>query len=445
MAPSAAAAWGAPRCSTRLGASHRRRAAVCQDSSAVRSLRSADGRPVELMAVADGHGGHSYHHSDVGSRLACDVALAAAAEMLERSAVAFDFGGEAAGAKGVEGWGRWLAHELPVRIVGRWLEAVEAHWRNLPRESEAPFSPLPYGTTLALVVMTPGWWGHTGLGDWDLVRVDGEDAARLLSEEGEMAGGGEATFSLCLEGAAARFAARAAVHRLPLPPEPPTPFWLVLSSDGIRKSCVSDADHLHLASHLAGLVRSGQGLQEQQEALNGALDQITDQGSGDDVSVAIGQWGGALPRPQPFPARPALALLLLLALGAGVSRVWTAPQPRLEQSPLQPRISAEVQIAAEVQRLCRQPQLVAGTLSQRRSQFQGLRAGTIQGDVLRAGAEADPLGALIAIGYDPGRGSLFDPQALASLKPCDALLSALAVAWQAAAASPPAISSPPRP
>jgi hypothetical protein len=98
-----------------------------------------------------------------------------------------------------------------------------------------------------------------------------------------------------------------------------------------------------------------------------------------------------------------------------------------------------------VQRLCRNPQLVAGTLSQRRSQFQGLRAGTIRGDVLRAGAEADPLGAVIAIGYDPGRGSLFDPQALAALKPCEALLSALTVAWQAAAASPPAVSSPPRP
>ena len=32
-----------------------------------------------------------------------------------------------------------------------------------------------------------------------------------------------------------------------------------------------------------------------------------------------------------------------------------------------------------------------------------------------------------------------------ALKPCEALLSALTVAWQAAAASPPAVSSPPRP
>ena len=439
MSPSAAVAWAVPLCSTRLGASHRRRSAVCQDCSAVRTLRSADGRPVQLMAVADGHGGHRYHHSDVGSRLACEVALEAAAETLERSDVGFDFGGEAAGADGVEGWGRWLAHELPTHIVDRWLEAVEAHWRSRPGEGAAPFSPLPYGTTLALVVMTPGWWGYTGLGDWDLVRVDGEDAAQLLSEEGEMAGDGEATFSLCLEEAASRFADRSAVHCLPLPAQPEPPFWLVLSTDGIRKSCVSDADHLHLARHLADLVGPAVGRPERKQALNGDLDQITDQGSGDDVSVAIGHWGPPVPRPQPFPGRPALALLLLLALGAGASRLWSAHQPRLEQTPLQRRI------AAEVQRLCRNPQLVAGTLSQRRSQFQGLRAGTIRGDVLRAGAEADPLGAVIAIGYDPGRGSLFDPQALAALKPCEALLSALTVAWQAAAASPPAVSSPPRP
>jgi hypothetical protein len=137
-----------------------------------RELRDADGQPVMLMAVADGHGGRRYRRSEVGSRLACETALAVASAALASAPP-----GDGEGA-----WSRWLAHDLPEEVQGRWLEAVQAHWQSDP--GEGGFEPLLYGSTLGLVVMTTRWWGHTGLGDWDLVRVaaDGAGAAALLPE-----------------------------------------------------------------------------------------------------------------------------------------------------------------------------------------------------------------------------------------------------------------------
>ncbi|MEA5413481.1 protein phosphatase 2C domain-containing protein, partial [Synechococcus sp. BA-120 BA3] len=237
-----------------------------------RELRGLDGQPVMVMAVADGHGGRRYRRSEVGSRLACETALAAVQGAL--AARPLD-GGE-------EDWSRWLERDLPESIQRGWLAAVAAHWASDP--GEGGFEALLYGSTLGLVVMTPRWWGHTGLGDWDLVRVEADGPARLLQEENEPTALGEATCSLCQPRAASLFARRAGLH--PLDTEAGA-FALVLCTDGIRKSCATDGDFLTLAAWLA----HGDGEADPGAAgtLSAALDRISREGSGDDVTVAVGR------------------------------------------------------------------------------------------------------------------------------------------------------------
>ena len=101
--------WQPARICSRPGAAHQRRGQVCQDWSAAVELRSLDGLPVQVMAVADGHGGARYHRSDIGSRLACTAALTAVAATLETSRLA-----DSAAGQPMEHWRRWLQQALPL-------------------------------------------------------------------------------------------------------------------------------------------------------------------------------------------------------------------------------------------------------------------------------------------------------------------------------------------
>lgn len=233
------------------------------------------------MVVADGHGGKRYIHSDVGSRLACELSLNLVAEQLgQRSSVGRD---------AAQRWQEWLEEAFPKALHQRWKSAVEAHWYEESTKrgtSETTYSPLSYGTTIALVMMTPTWWANTGLGDWDLVRIGSNGEVKLVNEEQEEEqNGGESTYSLCLNNAPRHFAARTAVHLIT---EQEPAFSLLLSTDGVRKSCSTDADFFAIASYLCEEKKQPQANPTIQ--LNADLDRISSQGSGDDVSIAIGRW-----------------------------------------------------------------------------------------------------------------------------------------------------------
>ncbi len=449
--------WAAPIAASRAGAAHLRAGRPCQDAVLCRELRDADGQPVMLMAVADGHGGRRYRRSEVGSRLACETALAVASAVLASAPP-----GDGEGA-----WSRWLALDLPEVVQRRWLEAVQAHWQSDPGEGD--FEPLLYGSTLGLVVMTTRWWGHTGLGDWDLVLVEADGHARLLEEENEPMALGEATCSLCQPQAASLFARRAALH--PLVPEE-RDFALVLCTDGIRKSCATDGDFLTLTAWLA---RSGG---EGAAILPEALDRISREGSGDDVSVAIGRAGalGEGPAPAPPPEalstethgpppspppiaraspprrqRPAIGRavaigLALAAAGAGwLALVWPRTQPQPQAAPTSPGLRAAL---AEVERLCSQPATLPLELRRRRDLFVALRQGRQDPGQLKAAAATDPLAALIAADLPadqrpnapspaPKPAGAQPHRPLQALGACPALLKALSRQWALTPATTP--------
>jgi hypothetical protein len=274
------------------------------------------------MAVADGHGGSRYWLSDVGSRLACDLALQLAAKDLAMRPLSTP-GADALGAVR-----QWLADELPSQLVAAWQEAIQADWqqRDLPPEHQGEsFSSQTYGSTLALVVLTPHWWAHTGLGDWDLVLLSDHQPDQLISQEADKAHQGEATESLCLPSASRCFASRTAVY--PLSGDQRQACGLVLSTDGIRKSCATDADHLALSRYLLEEAQTHKAIAAgSSERLDTSLDRISREGSGDDVSVALACFGSLQPGAVPSQPVPMVALPDL------------TPLPRL---PEHPRLAAE--------------------------------------------------------------------------------------------------------
>jgi hypothetical protein len=394
---------------TVIGAAHRRRGVVCQDASLVRRLRSPTGASLQLLAVADGHGGHRYRFSDTGSRLACEQAAAAVQAALRSTPL-----------DNPDAWRRQLSHGLPAAIQAGWLQAVRRHWQGQAAAGGQPFHASLYGSTLGLVLLAPGWWGCTGLGDWDLVQVGGDGAGTLLSEEAGHPAAGEATASLCLTAAGPLWAQRA---RLQLLEAPEAGFVLVLSTDGVRKSCATDRDYLELCSQLVQL--------EDSPGLTQGLAEISAGGSGDDLSIAVGRRCD----PSPPRSRPMASLLLplllplVLALGAAAWLAWPQPwswftarrSPAGSPKPLDPR----PWIRREAERLCRTPELIAANLAQRKEQFRQLEAGGLSRQGLLAAAPRDPLGALVGWSQPAAAPRPFPPPGS-----CAALDQALAQRWR---------------
>jgi len=451
--------WSLPLHRSLCGASHQRRGLPCQDASLSASVRSADGQAIGLMAVADGHGGSRYWLSDVGSRLACELAIALASQDLSTQPMS------GSDAQSLDAIRHWLSTELPPRLVSRWQTAIRADWqsRSLPPEHcREGFSSQTYGTTLALVVLTPRWWAHTGLGDWDLVLLSNTQADRIISEETLPGLQAEATESLCQSNAELRFAARTGVHSLT--GDQCQACGVVLSTDGIRKSCASDADHLALCRYL---LQEAQ-LQQTRTAteasnLDPSLERISREGSGDDVSVALAGFGCLAPEretsapaaPPPLPAltldrvasrdpqpppsglgsprlrraerrgqRRRLALGVLLAAGLGSTAVlaWRqTTRPSAAEAPMRWSAEDQPELRQLISDLCRQPQLIEPRLSARQQQFEQLRRHPAALEAWRQ--HQDWLGVLIGLSR-PGQ-PVFKP-----LQSCHALAAALERRWQ---------------
>jgi hypothetical protein len=325
---------------------------------------------------------------------------------------------------------------LPDAIQTRWLQAIQLHWQQQQQFHEGNgdrqlFCSSLYGSTLGLLLLAPTWWGCTGLGDWDLVRVGG-GGNRLLSEEAELPGTGEATASLCLSEARTRWVERAQLQAIPASCPP---FALLISTDGVRKSCATDGDFLELCSQMVGI--------QDPRQLEEGLAEISAAGSGDDLSIAVGRWlpaAGQTPGPRravtlPVVSRPPgvpLALLLLVPVGLamGAAAWWARPTDPLPV------------IQNEAERLCRDPGLIAGTLTQRRQQFSQLRNGSSDRQLLLARAAQDPLGALIAWSRpalppppvaEPSQGTMSSSrseQPFPLPASCPALDQALALQWR---------------
>lgn len=216
------------------------------------------------LAIADGHG--SSKHADIGARLAVQVALTLLVRFAE------DLGKRASNMIEVQ---KYAEHPLRVQIVREWKERVHAK----SGDSETPL--VDYGSTLLVALATPDFLlvGQLGDGDILLVNEDGTVDVPLPADPEAFA---DETLSLCLPEAEHSF-------RLRVLPTPKQETLLLLSTDGYSKSYSTDAAFRQIGPDYLKLIRED-GVSRLTLHLRGFLEAVTNQGSGDDIALALLYW-----------------------------------------------------------------------------------------------------------------------------------------------------------
>lgn len=330
--------WAAIGSSVR-GASHVREDLPNQD--ALLLAVPGDAGPLAFAAVADGHGGARHFRSADGSRMA----VAAARELMLDSATALAAAPPSQRAQ-------LVAVDLPVRIVGRWVELAREHlaahpitsdeWARLGAsegdESVALVRADPllaYGATLLAALALPGSLVLCQLGDGDVLLVAADGATtRPVPRDERLAG--NFTTSLCRAGAEGDFRCVA------LDGAAARPALVLLSTDGYANSFRTDADYLKVGSDFLALLRN-HGTASVSKQLPGILEHASKHGSGDDITLALmvgelatdAALAPVLPQPDTADtATPALeaarqqiarqrAWIIALSLALLVSLLWT--------------------------------------------------------------------------------------------------------------------------
>ena len=283
-----------------LGASHIKKGTVCQDYS----ISNSDNE-WSYAIVCDGHGGDDYVRSNKGSEFGCKSAEFMINSMMGKiSSEKFFSESES------------LLHTLEQRIIKKWRETVEAHYRNNPfkdselsRVSSKAYEKYKsgniysaYGTTLVAVVMTRDYWFGIQIGDGKLITVDRNGKFNQPVPENPRCFA-NATTSMCDKDAFDNFRGCFSCdnpesynseinnisdiqnknHFVAYGRE--LPAAIIVSSDGID-NCFKEDEQMY---NLYKTVLYSFGTSDFAEAKNGLkhyLPTLSQQGSGDDISVA---------------------------------------------------------------------------------------------------------------------------------------------------------------
>lgn len=270
------AAWVVGGATVR-GAAHRRRDMPNQDAIAWLPREGAAGHFV--AAVSDGHGAAAHPRSDIGSQLAVEAASAVLDWYLTE-------GGD--------------AQALAAQVLHAWRAAVGRHAAAAPADDwvePADDKLLPYGATLLGLAATDRLAVALQIGDGDLLLgyPDGRLERPLPDDAGLV---GEQTYSLCSPDALQRF--RVAV--MPARPDASLPGlalrdaalpdFAMLSTDGVSKSFPDEAAFRAVAGHYrTALLTAGPAAVLQ--GLPAWLDEVSQRGSGDDVTLCLAVRQGA--------------------------------------------------------------------------------------------------------------------------------------------------------
>jgi hypothetical protein len=283
MSPTISQTWAALGASV-TGASHRRAGRPNQD--AVLFRLTDDGALPAVLAVSDGHGSEKCFRSHIGSQLA--VAAAAA----ELTAFSQSLGGQS------EDIDTLAVQHLPAAIVQRWRESVLRDYAERPFQEEElanlssgarrvvesgvaegrPF--IAYGATLLAALVTTELVVYLQIGDGEILAVAEKDGGVLRPIEGDATLIADETTSLCQEQACDQFRVR--YERL----TDSMPVLIMLATDGYANSFETPEGFRQVAADLRRAIQT-EGVPAVNEALPGWLDEASELGSGDDISVAI--------------------------------------------------------------------------------------------------------------------------------------------------------------
>jgi len=287
------------------GSSHRRSGLPNQDAVQC-TVTPGTQATVAVAVVSDGHGSPRHFRSQVGSSLAVSTGAGILQGFLRDSM---------AGNSPVP-FVPEQVHELERKIVSGWLTAVLSDLGNNPftetelaalekedgaaGRAEVENAPeLAYGATLLAAAATDKVVLYLQLGDGEILSVNAKGTTtRPLPPDDRLIG--NQTTSLCQPEAWKDF-------RSAWVTDEALPSLILLSTDGYANSFRSDEDFLKIGQDYLEIIRQ-QGIDSLAEELPAILTEATQQGSGDDITLAIMQEDFAavgetkVPRPLMTPA-----------------------------------------------------------------------------------------------------------------------------------------------
>lgn len=266
------------------GSSHQRLGLPNQDAALCAVSPGAQGT-VAVAVVSDGHGSPRHFRSQVGSSLAVSTVAGTLQSFLRESVAS----------NGKVPFVPEQVHELERKIVSGWLAAVHSDLESNPftqaelatlekedgmdgRAAVESSPEVAYGATLLAVGATDRVLLYLQLGDGEILSVSATGTTtrplppddRLIANE---------TTSLCQPEAWKDF-------RSSWVTKPALPSLVLLSTDGYANSFGSDQDFLKIGQDYLEIIRA-QGIASLAEELPTILTEATQQGSGDDTTLAI--------------------------------------------------------------------------------------------------------------------------------------------------------------
>jgi hypothetical protein len=266
------------------GSSHQRSGLPNQDAAQCTVTPGAQGT-VAVAVVSDGHGSPRHFRSQIGSALAVST-VAGTLQGFLRDSVA---------SNGHVPFVPEQVHELERKIVSGWLAAVHSDLDHNPfteteldtlekedgaegREAVESSPELAYGATLLAAGATDKVLLYLQLGDGEILSVSATGTTtRPLPPDDRLIA--NQTTSLCQPEAWKDFRS-SWVTNAGLPP------LVLLSTDGYANSFRSDDDFLKIGQDYLEIIRQ-QGISSLAEELPAILTEATQQGSGDDITLAI--------------------------------------------------------------------------------------------------------------------------------------------------------------
>lgn len=247
------------------GASHFRNGLPNQDATAY--YQAEAGAVPVIVAVADGHGSVRCTHSHLGARFAVEAAIESVQAVLGSPALTLS-------------QIRMLAETLPKTMSRCWRDKVDSYINDYLRIEAAIKNPyLPFGSTLLVVCILKECTLYWQIGDGDIAVINADDSltgpiphdARLLGND---------TTSLCSKNAPADF--RFAF----LPFVDDYPKAVFLASDGYKNSFKHSEGFYQALTDINGFIDK-EGADWVKQELAGWLNESSQRGSGDDISLAV--------------------------------------------------------------------------------------------------------------------------------------------------------------
>lgn len=266
------------RAFSQIGASHVRHNKPNQDYGKYDFLTFGD-EILYILSVSDGHGSERSFRSEQGSKIAVDSTIKALNEIFFKSLSVNEL--------------KIQSDFIVRRVVYYWKQEVKKHFdNNALTKLEASFFKdenctdeqvvenieRVYGATLLLAVVTPSYVLYLQVGDGNIYTIEASGKPNVPFQADSTIIGND-THSLCEKDAIEHI-------QIKIVPHDDIPCFVFLTTDGLPNSFATDVD---FSSAVEGIYTTicEYGLEAVDKEIPRWLQEYTDQGSGDDITIAF--------------------------------------------------------------------------------------------------------------------------------------------------------------